>query len=136
MRKVLGEPPVKYFGISYGTGIGWIYAQMFPDHVGATVLHGLENIRIERLVSGFGDAALYVTVRAWRDDFIRECVKACPRFCFLLSGGHEHDTGWWVGWLGVLVWVCATRCVHTTSPIVSGLFKYFHSQPTGHWRRA
>jgi pimeloyl-ACP methyl ester carboxylesterase len=40
LRAALGDPQLTYLGFSYGTFIGTLYAQMFPDHVRALVLDG------------------------------------------------------------------------------------------------
>ncbi|MER6413074.1 alpha/beta hydrolase [Streptomyces humidus] len=38
MRQVLGDRKMHYFGISYGTELGGVYAHLFPKHVGRLVL--------------------------------------------------------------------------------------------------
>ncbi|GGJ10438.1 alpha/beta hydrolase [Streptomyces brasiliensis] len=38
MRQVLGDTTMHYFGISYGTELGGVYAHLFPKNVGRTVL--------------------------------------------------------------------------------------------------
>ncbi|MFF8591007.1 alpha/beta hydrolase [Streptomyces sp. NPDC015220] len=38
MRQVLGDARMHYFGISYGTELGGVYAHLFPQHVGRMVL--------------------------------------------------------------------------------------------------
>jgi pimeloyl-ACP methyl ester carboxylesterase len=38
MRQVLGDTKTHYFGISYGTELGGVYAHLFPKNVGRTVL--------------------------------------------------------------------------------------------------
>ncbi len=40
IRAALGEPKLDYMGFSYGTYIGELYAQMFPEHVRSMVLDG------------------------------------------------------------------------------------------------
>ena len=35
MRQVLGDDKMHYFGISYGTELGGVYAHLFPKRVGA-----------------------------------------------------------------------------------------------------
>ena len=42
-RAVLGEPKLDYFGGSYGTLLGQIYAQMFPRRVGRMVLDSISS---------------------------------------------------------------------------------------------
>ncbi|MFH0519770.1 alpha/beta hydrolase [Streptomyces sp. M41] len=38
MRQVLGDPRMQYFGVSYGTELGGVYAHLFPKTVGRLVL--------------------------------------------------------------------------------------------------
>ncbi|MFJ9537894.1 alpha/beta hydrolase [Streptomyces sp. NPDC101225] len=38
MRQVLGDTKMHYFGISYGTELGGVYAHLFPTHVGRLIL--------------------------------------------------------------------------------------------------
>ncbi|WP_055527042.1 alpha/beta hydrolase [Streptomyces graminilatus] len=38
MRQVLGDTKTHYFGISYGTELGGVYAHLFPENVGRLVL--------------------------------------------------------------------------------------------------
>ncbi|MFK4143936.1 alpha/beta hydrolase [Streptomyces sp. NPDC004065] len=38
LRQVLGDRRMHYFGISYGTELGGVYAHLFPGHVGRMVL--------------------------------------------------------------------------------------------------
>ncbi|MEV8126446.1 alpha/beta hydrolase [Streptomyces sp. NPDC085944] len=38
MRHVLGDEKMHYFGISYGTELGGVYAHLFPKHVGRVIL--------------------------------------------------------------------------------------------------
>ncbi|GGY89739.1 alpha/beta hydrolase [Streptomyces poonensis] len=38
MRQILGDEKMHYFGISYGTELGGVYAHLFPENVGRLVL--------------------------------------------------------------------------------------------------
>jgi pimeloyl-ACP methyl ester carboxylesterase len=40
LRVALGEPKLTYYGFSYGTYLGTVYAEMFPKHLRAMVLDG------------------------------------------------------------------------------------------------
>ncbi|RKO83160.1 hypothetical protein BDK51DRAFT_25589 [Blyttiomyces helicus] len=40
IRAAIGQPLFNYWGVSYGTFIGTIYSQMFPQNVGRMVLDG------------------------------------------------------------------------------------------------
>ena len=44
VRAAMGEAKLTYFGGSYGTVIGQVYAQLFPSHVGAMVLDGIVDL--------------------------------------------------------------------------------------------
>ncbi len=77
IRAVLGDAKLNYLGKSYGTYLGTIYAQLFPDNVGRLVLDGaidphatpLEQSLIQAI--GFDNAL---------DAFIKDClqIKTCP----------------------------------------------------------
>ncbi|HEY9289913.1 MAG TPA: alpha/beta hydrolase [Microlunatus sp.] len=44
LRQLLGQKQLNYFGSSYGTSIGAMYATRYPDKVGRMVLDGATNI--------------------------------------------------------------------------------------------
>ncbi|WP_214326447.1 alpha/beta hydrolase [Nonomuraea sediminis] len=75
MRQALGDARLNYFGISYGTHLGAVYATKFPKNVGRFVLDGALDPSVtleQRAVTqmrGFKHAY---------DDFAADCVKrAC-----------------------------------------------------------
>ncbi|MFE4720824.1 alpha/beta fold hydrolase, partial [Streptomyces sp. NPDC056728] len=41
MRQVLGDDKLHYFGISYGTELGGVYAHLFPKNVGRAIFDGV-----------------------------------------------------------------------------------------------
>lgn len=47
MRALLGAERLNYFGVSYGTYIGAVYAEFFPDRVGRLILDAAVNITKE-----------------------------------------------------------------------------------------
>lgn len=79
----LDEPDLTGLFFSYGTGIGQTFANMFPNRVGRLILDGVEYVRDQRLVGGFGYAALDNATDAWNDGFLGECLKAGPGSCHL-----------------------------------------------------
>ncbi|KAI0481426.1 Alpha/Beta hydrolase protein [Xylaria cf. heliscus] len=83
IRKALGEDELTGYLVSYGTGIGQTYANMFPNSVGRMILDGTEYVRDHRLVGGFGWTALDNVTDAWHDGFLGECVNAGPKHCAL-----------------------------------------------------
>ncbi|KAI0156718.1 hypothetical protein GGR52DRAFT_198560 [Hypoxylon sp. FL1284] len=83
IRKALGEDELTGYLVSYGTGIGQTWANMFPDSVGRVILDGTEYVRDHRLLGGFGWTALDNATDAWRDGFLGECLNAGPEYCAL-----------------------------------------------------
>lgn len=53
IRKALDEPQLTGYLVSYGTGIGQTYVNMFPDSAGRVVLDGTEYVLDHRLLGGF-----------------------------------------------------------------------------------
>jgi pimeloyl-ACP methyl ester carboxylesterase len=47
IREAEGEDTITYFGYSYGTTLGQVYADMYPTHVRAMVLDGAVDIGLE-----------------------------------------------------------------------------------------
>ena len=77
IRAVLGDKKLNYLGKSYGTYLGTIYAQLFPDTVGRVVLDGAIDPNAtplqQSLIQAVGfDQAL--------DAFIEDCLQlnTCP----------------------------------------------------------
>ena len=72
LRAALGDEKINYFGKSYGTYLGTLYAQFFPDKVGRMVLDGAVDPNISILeqeisqAKGFDDALTA---------FIADCAK-------------------------------------------------------------
>nr|WNZ75840.1 hypothetical protein [Trichoderma harzianum] len=83
IRKALGEDELTAHMISYGTGIGQTYANMFPSSVGRMILDGTEYVKDHRLLGGFGFTALDNATDAWHDGFLGECINAGPEHCDL-----------------------------------------------------
>ncbi|WYZ43147.1 hypothetical protein EsH8_VI_000846 [Colletotrichum jinshuiense] len=88
IRKALGEDELTGYLVSYGTGIGQTYANMFPDSVGRVILDGTEYVRDHRLLGGFGWTALDNATDAWYDGFLGECINAGPDHCALARVKH------------------------------------------------
>ncbi|PWY89866.1 alpha/beta-hydrolase [Aspergillus heteromorphus CBS 117.55] len=85
IRKALGEKDLTGYFVSYGTGIGQTWANMFPSSVGRLILDGTEYVRDHRKVGGFGYTALDNATDAWHDGFLGECLHAGPEHCALAS---------------------------------------------------
>ena len=93
IRKGLGEDELTGYLVSYGTGIGQTYTNMFPDSVGRAILDGTEYVRDHRLLGGFGWTSLDNVTNAWVDGFMGECLNAGPEHCALAKphGGKTVD---------------------------------------------
>lgn len=85
IRKALHEEEVTGYLVSYGTGIGQTYVNMFPARAGRLILDGTEYVRDHRLLGGFGWTALDNATDAWRDGFLGECLNAGPERCALAN---------------------------------------------------
>ena len=86
IREALGEAKLTYFGFSYGTFLGTVYAGLFPDHVRALVLDGaidpnqaLEQ-RLATQAKGFDDAL---------DAFLAQCKTDAT--CAFHNDGHPAE---------------------------------------------
>ncbi|GKT63903.1 alpha/beta hydrolase family protein [Colletotrichum tofieldiae] len=90
IRKALGEDELTGYLVSYGTGIGQTYANLFPDSVGRIILDGTEYVRDHRLLGGFGWTALDNATDAWYDGFLGECINAGPDHCALAKSKDEE----------------------------------------------
>ncbi|MFF8591006.1 alpha/beta hydrolase [Streptomyces sp. NPDC015220] len=78
MRRVLGDAKLHYFGISYGTELGGVYAHLFPRHVGRAVLDGVVDPTQTPEQSALGQARGFQLAM---DNFARDCVSKtteCP----------------------------------------------------------
>ncbi|TDC09754.1 alpha/beta hydrolase [Actinomadura bangladeshensis] len=79
IRIALGDGRLRYFGVSYGTRLGGVYAHQFPGSVGRAVLDGAVDTRI-----GGADLALQQAAAFQRalGDFAAACArlgrKTCP----------------------------------------------------------
>ncbi|WP_225835053.1 alpha/beta hydrolase [Streptomyces sp. NK08204] len=78
MRQVLGDDKLHYFGISYGTELGGVYAHLFPRHVGRAVLDAVVDPTQNPEQSALGQAKGFQLAL---DNFARDCtskVTECP----------------------------------------------------------
>lgn len=77
LRAALGEETANYVGASYGTYLGTVYANLFPERVGRFVLDGAMDPTLEGQEVGKGQAAGFE--RATRA-YVEDCVAqgGCP----------------------------------------------------------
>jgi len=77
IRSVLGDKKLNYLGKSYGTYLGTIYAQLFPDNVGRLVLDGAIDPHATPLEQTLTQAIGFDNAL---DAFIKDCLQidTCP----------------------------------------------------------
>jgi pimeloyl-ACP methyl ester carboxylesterase len=93
LRRAVGDKKLTYLGFSYGTYLGQVYANLFPDRVRAIVIDGVldpiawrgtqatKNVpQTARLRSGEGAAAAM-------HEILLRCEKAGPDYCLLARRG-------------------------------------------------
>lgn len=96
LRRALGDRALTYLGFSYGTYLGQVYANMFPDRVRAVAIDGVLDPlawagtpgnqgvpQTQRLKSGEGAAKAL-------DEILRRCRSAGPKYCMLAGEGNPQ----------------------------------------------
>ncbi|KAJ4263786.1 hypothetical protein NW762_005819 [Fusarium torreyae] len=73
---------LRYYGVSYGTALGQIFASMFPDRVGRMVLDS--NLFAVDWLTTSDSIGAQDTEKAF-DKFLDECVAAGPKLCRLAN---------------------------------------------------
>lgn len=71
MRQVLGDDKLHYFGISYGTELGGVYAHLFPKNVGRAVFDGVVDPTNTAEQASLGQAAGFQLALT---NFAKDCV--------------------------------------------------------------
>ncbi|MFF8608586.1 alpha/beta hydrolase [Streptomyces sp. NPDC015346] len=71
MREVLGDDKLHYFGISYGTELGGVYAHMFPKKVGRALFDAVVDPRSGTVDGALGQAKGFQLAL---DNFAKDCV--------------------------------------------------------------
>ncbi|MGY0018508.1 alpha/beta hydrolase [Streptomyces sp. cg35] len=78
MRQVLGDDKLHYFGISYGTELGGVYAHLFPKNVGRAVFDGVVDPTQDAEQGSLGQAKGFQLAL---DNYAKDCtskVEDCP----------------------------------------------------------
>ncbi|WP_369261902.1 alpha/beta hydrolase [Streptomyces sp. R35] len=78
MRQVLGDDKLHYFGISYGTELGGVYAHLFPKNVGRAVFDAVVDPTQNPEQSSLGQAKGFQLAL---DNFAEDCTSKkdpCP----------------------------------------------------------
>jgi pimeloyl-ACP methyl ester carboxylesterase len=87
LRHLLGEPRLDYLGYSYGTHLGAVYAELFPENVGRMVLDGAmdPSLGSDGIVRGQAEG-FERAIRAYAEDCL--AGEGCP-----LSGDVDDAVG-------------------------------------------
>ncbi|MEF9908230.1 alpha/beta hydrolase [Streptomyces sp. P9-A2] len=72
MRQVLGDEKLNYFGISYGTQLGGVYAHLFPKNVGRTVFDAVVDPTEDFAAGLLGQTEGF---EGALQNFLEDCVK-------------------------------------------------------------
>jgi pimeloyl-ACP methyl ester carboxylesterase len=99
LREAVGDPVLNYYGASYGTLLGAIYANLFPAHTGRMILDGnlnpvawsTGNSRKPALVRMDSPQASQATMTA----FLDLCGKATTKACAFSAGTPAATTAKW-----------------------------------------
>lgn len=77
VRALLGRSKLDWFGASYGTSLGAVYAQLFPTRVGRMVLDGAVDPSLDAVGSSLGQTTGFQRAI---DAYAKDCVKQsdCP----------------------------------------------------------
>ncbi|MGW0500438.1 alpha/beta fold hydrolase [Streptomyces sp. NPDC003007] len=78
MRQVLGDDKLHYFGISYGTELGGVYAHLFPERVGRAVFDAVVDPTQNSEQGSLGQAKGFQLAL---DNFAEDCAskaEECP----------------------------------------------------------
>ncbi|MGA4851174.1 alpha/beta hydrolase [Streptomyces sp. G5(2025)] len=78
MRQVLGDDKLHYFGISYGTELGGVYARLFPKRVGRAVFDAVVDPTQNAEQGSLGQAKGFQLAL---DNFAKDCTSQeadCP----------------------------------------------------------
>ncbi|MER6911556.1 alpha/beta hydrolase [Streptomyces sp. NPDC000594] len=92
MRQVLGDDKLHYFGISYGTELGGVYAHLFPTKVGRAVLDASIDPTKTAEQSSLGQAKGFQLAFT---NFAKDCLSRGDE-C-LLPGDSPEEIQDWVG---------------------------------------
>lgn len=87
MRQVLGDEKLHYFGISYGTELGGVYAHLFPEKVGRAVLDAVVDPTEDPVKGALAQAKGFQLAL---NNYMKDCAKSGP-LCPTGKGGDEGN---------------------------------------------
>ncbi|MEU3754741.1 alpha/beta hydrolase [Streptomyces olivoreticuli] len=75
LRAALGDDKLSYFGISYGTELGGVYAHLFPKNVGRAVLDAVVDPTQDPVQGSLGQTKGFQLAL---DDYLKDCAARTP----------------------------------------------------------
>ncbi|MFF4528035.1 alpha/beta hydrolase [Streptomyces sp. NPDC001407] len=76
LRAALGDDKLHYFGISYGTELGGVYAHLFPKNVGRAVLDAVVDPTQDPVQGSLGQTKGFQLAL---DDYLKDCATRTPQ---------------------------------------------------------
>ncbi|MFF3290817.1 alpha/beta hydrolase [Streptomyces sp. NPDC003023] len=95
MRQVLGDDKLYYFGISYGTELGGVYAHLFPKNVGRAVFDAVVDPTQGSVESALGQVEGFQLALT---NFAQDCVDRGDD-CRLPGSSVQEIQDWIIGFL-------------------------------------
>ncbi|WP_327073047.1 alpha/beta hydrolase [Kitasatospora purpeofusca] len=86
MRQVLGDAKLHYFGISYGTELGGVYAHQYPGNVGHLVMDAVVDPTKDPEQSALGQAKGFQLAL---ENFMKACAAQAGPSCPTGQGGDD-----------------------------------------------
>jgi pimeloyl-ACP methyl ester carboxylesterase len=97
LRQMVGDSALTYYGVSYGSFLGNVYANLFPDKVRAVVIDGVLDPVAWTTGSGDGTTVPFSTrlhsaagTQATLDEFLRLCDAGGPSRCEFAPHARER----------------------------------------------
>ncbi|MEV6973578.1 alpha/beta hydrolase [Kitasatospora sp. NPDC093806] len=86
MRQVLGDAKLHYFGISYGTELGGVYAHLYPQNVGHLVMDAVVDPTKDPAQGALGQAKGFQLAL---ENFMKACTTQAGPNCPIAQGGAQ-----------------------------------------------
>ncbi|WP_267241617.1 alpha/beta hydrolase [Streptomyces sp. PR69] len=88
MRETLGDKKLNYFGISYGTKLGGVYAHLFPENVGRSVLDAVVDPTEDTVSGALGQAKGFQLAL---NNYMQDCAATMGAECPTGAGGDKGN---------------------------------------------
>jgi pimeloyl-ACP methyl ester carboxylesterase len=97
LRRMVGDEQLTYLGFSYGSYLGTVYANLFPDRVRAVAIDGIVDPVAWAGTAQTSDVEVWTRIRSaegsWKafHEILTRCRDAGPDFCQLAGIGDPLD---------------------------------------------